>query len=462
MSDKTLMIAWRLQDRHVVVIGGGVVATGRVRLALDAGAQVSVISLSLSGPLSELVGAGEVTWLARQWDDRLLEGADLVLSAVSDTGLSIQVAAASRAAGIPVNTADQPDRCDFWFPSIVRDGPVQVAITTGGNAPALAARLRRRMQTLFPANAAKAVERFGVFRRKLRAEEASGEVRMDAGTQAAHASWDDIASWTDADIAQRVADRRAPRGRVQLIGAGPGDPELLTLRAAEALAEADVVFADRLVPTEILALVQGDLRVARKFPGRADAAQAELDTGVAEAYRAGKHVVRLKCGDPFVFGRGGEEVETLGAQGIEAEVIPGISSALAAPEAAGIPLTQRGVADRVTVLTGHGSNGRAVTLPEFDPGTTVVWLMAMGRLEDIAAKLIREEGYPTNWPVAIIQHATHPGQRAVRAPLHAIAAVANEQGLSAPAVIVMGNVVNVAGRAAFEVDMRALEEVLVA
>jgi len=463
MSDKTLMIAWRLEDRHVLVVGGGAVAAGRVKLALDAGARVSVVALALSAPLAGMVSAGRVTWLARQWDGGFLDGADLVLSAVDDPTLSSEVAVASRAAGVPVNTADQPERCDFWFPSIVRDGPVQIAISTGGNAPALAARLRRRIETIFPASAAKAAERFGIFRQSLRLAEREGGVRMSYATQVGRCTdWDEIASWTGTEIAGLVASRTSPKGRVQLIGAGPGDPELLTQRALEALAEADIVYADRLVPTEILDLVRGDLRVARKFPGRADAAQAELDTGVTEAYRAGKHVVRLKCGDPFVFGRGGEEVATFAAQGIEVEVVPGISSALAAPEAVGIPLTQRGIADRMVLLTGHGSAGREVALPEFDPGTTVVWLMSMGRLQSIAAKLIREQGFPTNWPVAVIQQATHPGQRAVRAPLHAIAGLVDERGLSAPAVVIMGNVVNQAASGVFEADLEVLEEVLVA
>ncbi len=463
MSDKTLMIAWRLEGRHVLVVGGGEVASGRVKLALHAGARVSIVARLLSTALSTMVSAREVTWLAREWSEAFLDGADLVLSAVPDPTLSLEVARLSRAAGIPVNTADRPEHCDFWFPSIIRDGAVQVAVTTGGNAPALAARLRRRIQAVLPSSAAQAVARFGAFRRALRRSEEDSQTRMSHGTAVARRSdWQEMASWSDGDIATRVAQRAEIRSRLQLVGAGPGDPGLLSIRALEALAEADIVFADRLVPTQILDLVQGDLRVARKFPGRADAAQAELDQGVSEAFHTGRHVVRLKCGDPFVFGRGGEEVNTFAAQGIDAEVVPGISSALAAPGVVGIPLTQRGIADRMSLLTGHGSAGRDVVLPPFDPGTTVVWLMAMGRLETIAAKLIRDEGFPTNWPVAVIQHATQPGQRAIRAPLHAISRLVRESGISAPAVVVMGNVVSQAAAAAFEADLDVPEEVLVA
>jgi len=247
-----------------------------------------------------------------------------------------------------------------------------------------------------------------------------------------------------------------------LVGAGPGDPSLLTAAALDALSSADLVVADRLVPRPVLDRVSSPLRVARKWPGRAAAGQEELNQWVLDAVQRGHHVVRLKCGDPFVFGRGQDEVRFFEARGIEVAVVAGVSSALAAPLAVGIPPTARGLADRVTVLTGQGAGGAPVALPDFDPGQTLIWLMAMGPLEQMARALMRTQGFPTNWPVAVVERATHPDQRAVRATLATIADVVAAQGLRAPAAIIMGSVVRQAGAEAFEVDLSVAAEVRVA
>jgi uroporphyrin-III C-methyltransferase len=231
-----------------------------------------------------------------------------------------------------------------------------------------------------------------------------------------------------------------PLGTVTLVGAGPGDPDLLTVAAYKALQAADVVVADRLVSQEILELVQGDLKVARKLPGCALEAQREIYRWCAEAVLAGKSVVRLKIGDPYVFGRGGEEVLEFRRLGVEPKVIPGISSALAAPLAAGIPVTHRGIANRVVFCTGMSKEETVPDVPPYHSEQTCVFLMAVGRLPELVEALTRD-GYPGATPVCIIERATTPRERTLRSDLVNVVADASAAQVKAPAIIVVGGVV---------------------
>jgi len=232
-----------------------------------------------------------------------------------------------------------------------------------------------------------------------------------------------------------------PLGSVTLVGAGPGDPDLLTIAAYKALQAADVVVADRLVSQEILELVQhGELKVARKLPGCALEAQREIYRWCAEALLAGKKVVRLKIGDPYVFGRGGEEVLEFRRLGVEPKVIPGISSALAGPLAAGIPVTHRGIANRVVFCTGINKDELVPDVPPYHAEQTCVFLMAVGRLPELVDALSADK-YPANTPVAIIERATTPRERTVRTDLTNVVADAEANNVKAPAIIVVGGVV---------------------
>lgn len=454
----SLMVAWRLEGRRVLVVGGGTVAAGRVTAALDADAHVRVVAPRLNAELRHRWRQGTLDWRPALWSSADLDDADMVLACLDDEDVSTQIAAEARARGIPVNCADHVELCDFWFASVHREGPLQIALSTNGQGPALGARLRDEVAAALPNGVATALDAFGRLRRAVREaapEPAASPRRMGwLSTLARSWSWSALAALDDDGIAtlrDRFADggpppddpRGGPRRegpRLRLVGAGPGAPDLLTVRARQALAEADLVLADRLVPPAILALVQGELRIARKWPGRADAAQDELHAWALEGLTAGRDVVRLKCGDPFVFGRGGEEVAFFAERGIATEIVPGLSSAFAAPVDAGIPTTMRGVADRVLVLTAHGQHGRRPVTPAFDTGTTYVWLMGVGRLEDLVDGL-RSEGFPAHWPVAIVERATHADARTTRGTLADIAATARDAGVRAPAAIVVGRVV---------------------
>lgn len=237
---------------------------------------------------------------------------------------------------------------------------------------------------------------------------------------------------------------RAHLGELSLVGAGPGDPELLTIKALKLIKNASLVVADRLISPEILNLVDCELRIAQKRPGCAEEAQEELYEWVAGALREGRNVVRLKIGDPLLFGRGGEEILFFRAMGVEATIAPGISSSYSAPSAANIPLTHRGVANQVLISTGYGRDSAIIDIPPYAADRTVVLLMAVGRIGEIAANMTSpSHGYPLETPAAIVERATTPEQRTLVGTLQTIGQIAKEQQARAPACIVIGDVVNV-------------------
>jgi uroporphyrin-III C-methyltransferase len=242
-----------------------------------------------------------------------------------------------------------------------------------------------------------------------------------------------------------------PTGTMSLVGAGPGDPDLLTMAALKELQKADLVVSDRLVSAEILSLVKCELRVAHKSPGCATQAQREIYRWCFEALMKGKRVVRLKIGDPFVFGRGGEEVAEFRRFGVEPTVVPGISSALAGPMAAMIPVTHRGVANKVAFCTGMDRNEDTPAVPVYDEEQTVVYLMAVGRLRELCEMMVKQ-GYPEGTPVGIIERATTPQQREVIGTLDEIADLAEQQSVRAPAIVVVGEVVGALGNRDSEGD----------
>lgn len=233
-------------------------------------------------------------------------------------------------------------------------------------------------------------------------------------------------------------------GRMTLVGSGPGDPDLLTLKAYKLLQDPDaLIISDRLVSQEILDLVKGEIKVARKMPGCAEFAQEEIYFWAYEGLAAGKHVVRLKIGDPFVFGRGGEEVIQFRKFGVESKVVPGVSSAFSAPLLANIPVTHRGVSNQVVMCTGYGREGTSPDLIQYHEEQTIVFLMAVGRLRQLCDRLVNLAGYPKDTPVGIIERAGCPNQRTVVGNMQTIADIAEKYNIQAPSTIVVGKVVDV-------------------
>jgi|Transcript_20241 uroporphyrin-III C-methyltransferase len=233
-------------------------------------------------------------------------------------------------------------------------------------------------------------------------------------------------------------------GKITLVGSGPGDPDLLTVKAYQLLQDPDaVVIADRLVSQEILDLVKGEIKVARKLPGCAENAQAEIYWWAYQGLAEGKHVIRLKIGDPFVFGRGGEEVLQFREFGVESKVVPGVSAAFSAPLLANIPVTHRGYSNQVVMCTGYGREGSSPDLIQYHEEQTIVFLMAVGRLRVLCERLINMAGYPKETPVGIIERAGCPNQRVVIGDMQTIADIAEKHNIQAPSTIVVGKVVNV-------------------
>ncbi len=399
-----------LDGQPVTVVGGGAVAERKVETLLESGARVTVVSPEVTGPLAALAAAGRIAVVPRAYQSGDLAGGRLAYAATSDAGVNRAVRDEAHGRGIWLNAIDQPDLCDFITPAIVRRGDLTIAVSTNGRAPGLARQIRERLEAEYGPDTAEAVARRGEWRER---------ERTAAGP--AH-------------------------GTVYLVGAGPGDPELLTLKGRRLLEQADVVVYDALIGATLLDLCQPS--AARIYVGKRQGAHArpqhEINALLVAEARAGKAVVRLKGGDPFVFGRGGEEAEALVAAGVPFEVVPGVSAGVGVPAYAGIPLTHRDVTSEVVFVSGHDSaSGRGPVDWSRHAASSATLVIYMGHtaLAAIARQLI-DGGRAAQCPVAVIENGTTAAQRVVVAPLAQIAAAVADAGLQPPALIVVGDVVS--------------------
>jgi uroporphyrin-III C-methyltransferase / precorrin-2 dehydrogenase / sirohydrochlorin ferrochelatase len=439
----------RLAGEPVAVVGGGEVAWRKVQWLRRAGAQVRVIAPRLQGELAAAAAAGELQQRAAAFTAQHLEGARVVVAATGDTAVNAAVAAAARAAGIPVNVVDDAELSSFIFPAIIDRSPLVVAVSSAGQAPVLARRVRAQLEALLPSRLGALARFLGAQRTRVRAglpaaaRRAFWERLLDGPVAAAVLGRDPARAGSELRRELRAAqDGQANRcGSVHLVGAGPGDPELLTLRALQHLQQADVILYDRLVSPAVLERARRDAQ--RIFVGKESGErgqQERINALLLSLARAGKHVVRLKGGDPFIFGRGGEELEALAAHGIPCSVVPGVTAALGAAAAAQLPLTHRRLAASVTFVSGHVPDG---ALPDWrffaNPQHTVVFYMGVAQLESLVARLRAAGALPTH-PVALIERATLPGERVLRGSLADIVGRARAAGVSAPALLVSGAV----------------------
>ncbi len=423
-----------LTGRRAVVVGGGPVALRRTRSLAGAGARVTVIAPEVLPELADV--AGEV--LRRRYAPGDLAGAWLVHAVTDDPAVNATVAADADAQRTWCVRADAAEESTAWAPAVTRSGAVTLAVSAGGD-PRRAARLSAAFAAALDAPALDAATLDAA---TLDAGTLDARTR-DAGTLDARTPDTGI---RDTGTLPLRPGRPAGTGRVALVGGGPGDPGLITVRGRRLLAEADVVVVDRLAPRELLAALDPDVEIveAGKAPGCHDLSQQLINDVLIDRAQAGKRVVRLKGGDPFVFGRGGEEALACAVAGVPFEVVPGVTSAIAAPAYAGIPVTQRGVAQDVAVVSAHGEPGDPASTVDWDALAaargTVVLLMAMGRLERIAKELIAR-GRSPDTPAAVIAAATLPDELVVIGTLEDIAQRAAEAGAGNPAVVVVGDVV---------------------
>jgi uroporphyrin-III C-methyltransferase/precorrin-2 dehydrogenase/sirohydrochlorin ferrochelatase len=445
-----------LAGQKVLIVGGGEVALRKVSLLERTGASINVVAPEIVPELMQRAAAGQLKLAIREFAAGDLDGVRLVIVATSRRAVNRWIASLSEARNIPVNVVDDREASRFIVPAIVDRDPVLVAISTGGASPVLARRLRERLEALIPAR----IGQLASWLQALR-EPARQKLRdTDERRRFFEALVDGPAGRRfvegDSQGAQRHAQQllatssTAPRaaGEVTLVGAGPGDPELLTLKALRALQDADVILHDRLVPAAVLEFARRDaVRICvGKAAGNVGSTQEEINALLIANARQGRRVVRLKGGDPFIFGRGGEEMQALAAAQIDFSVIPGITAALGCAAYAGIPLTHRDHAHSVTFVTAHAQNDDEVPGKEPDwralamPGTTGVFYMGLARLDHIVAKLL-EHGAPGGRPAGIISQGTTPQQRVVTATLATVRAAASAAELHSPALLVVGDVV---------------------
>ncbi|MFJ2083373.1 uroporphyrinogen-III C-methyltransferase [Micromonospora chokoriensis] len=450
MTSNPYPLGLRLDGRRVVVVGGGAVATRRVPALLDAGADVLLVAPELTPALRARADAGRLHWVPRRFAPEDLDGAWLVQVAIDDPIAAASVSALAAERRIFCVRADDRAAATAWTPAVTRHGPVTVAVLGGGDPrramtvrdairDLLAARLSPAAATPTPDRpAADAPTPGGLGAAAPTADGAGGEALTPGGAGAAA-----LAS----DTAGGGATTAGSVGRVALVGSGPGDPELITVRGWRLLTEADVVVADRLVPGLLLDELRPDVELvdASKIPYGPSRAQEEINQILVDRALAGAFVVRLKGGDPYVFGRGGEELLACAEAGVPVTVVPGVTSSIAAPAAAGIPVTHRGVAHEFTVVSGHLAPDAPASLVRWDAlaglrGTLVI-LMGLKNLAAISETLIAH-GRPPQTPAAVVQEATTGAQRVLRSTLGAVAAEVLAADLRPPAVVVVGDVVH--------------------
>jgi uroporphyrin-III C-methyltransferase/precorrin-2 dehydrogenase/sirohydrochlorin ferrochelatase len=435
-----------LAGQQCVVLGGGRFAAEKVAALLDAGARVRVIALRLNKELQGLVADGGVEVTGRDYQPGDLAGARLVVDASGNEAINRASWEEAEASGILINVVDRPAQCRFIAPAIVRRDPLLIAISTSGESPFLASALRARLERWLGREWGPFTALVGQVRRRLREQAVPLEEQTRIYRRLVSSDVRTLLQAGRTGDARHLATAISQSGdgnpgRVALVGAGPGDPDLLTIKARELLADADFVLHDALIAPETLALCspEASLEDVGKRAGLENPRQEAITSRLIELARAGHSVVRLKGGDPFVFGRGGEELAELVAAGIEVVVVPGVTAALAAPAAAGIPATMRGVASSVAITTAQGGSSNERLLDLARAADTLIVLMPRDNLAVVAALLATAVG--GSRPAAVISNATLPGQRSVSGRLDRIARLADQEGIEKPATLVIGDVV---------------------
>ncbi|ABP55976.1 uroporphyrinogen-III C-methyltransferase [Salinispora tropica] len=412
MSGSPYPLGLRLAGRRVVVVGGGVVATRRMPALLDAGADVLLVAPELTPALRAHADAGRLRWERRRFAVDDLDGAWLVQVAVDDPSAAAAISTVADERRIFCVRADDRAAATAWTPAVTRQGPVTVAVLGGGD-PRRAMAVRDAVRDLL----------------------AAGPGPLDPPP-------------ADAGARGVPGPARPTRrgGHVALVGAGPGDPELITVKGRRLLTEAEVVVADRLVPGLLLDELRPEVELvdAAKIPYGPARAQEEINQILVDRALAGRSVVRLKGGDPYVFGRGGEELLACAGAGVPVTVVPGVTSAIAAAAGAGVPVTHRAVAHEFTVVSGHVSPDSSASMVRWEHlaglrGTLVI-LMGLKNLAAISATLVTY-GRPAQTPAVVVQEGTTGAQRTIRSTLGVVAADVTAAGLRPPAIVVVGDVV---------------------
>lgn len=447
-----LPIFYRIKQRSCLVVGGGSIAARKVSLLRKAGADVTVVSPELCDELQQLASSNKIRYLNRGYVENDLDDCVLVIAATDQRDVNELITAHAMSRHIPVNVVDNTALCSFIMPSIIDRSPLQIAVSTGGSSPVLARLIRTRLEGLIPT----AYGRLGALVESFRSKVKSAFPRVE---QRRH-FWETILEGTVAELVFSGHDDKArvmleqaiengsasPRmvGEVFLVGAGPGDPDLLTFRALRLMQKADVVVYDRLVSPAIMELVRRDAEIVYvgKERDKHTMKQENINQLLVRLAKEGRRVLRLKGGDPFIFGRGGEEIETLAQENIPFQIVPGITAASGCSSYAGIPLTHRDYAQSCVFVTGHLKDGsvdlnwKALAHPK----QTVVFYMGLHGAPTLCKELVAH-GLPAATPVALVEQGTTPQQRVFTATLETLLDVIANEDIKPPTLIIVGDVV---------------------
>lgn len=457
-----LPIFVNIRDQHCLIVGGGAVAARKADLFIQSGAIVTVVAPELGNEMKFHLACSKIVWQMMEYSDELmaeLPKPKLVISATDDEQVNQAVYQYCQQHEIPVNVADQTDYCDFILPAIVDRDPMIVAVSTGGRSPVLARVMKARLETLIPHGFRQLTEMVGRYRQKVKdaisdldGRKAFWEALLTGLfiDKAVQGKIDEAEQLMEQAIARvRAEGQQIPQGEVYIIGAGPGDPELMTFKGLRLLQQADVILYDRLVGPEILEMARREAE--RIYVGKKDkwhkVEQPNISKLMVDLARDGQKVARLKGGDPYIFGRGAEEVELLVENNIPFQVVPGITAASGCSTYADFPLTHRDYAQSVVLVTGHQQSGaKGVDYGRLaQSGDTMVFYMGIKNAAKIQAGLV-EHGMNPNTPAAIIENGTKVDQKTTVTTLGELAQTVEKQTIKPPALLIVGDVIKVRDR----------------
>ncbi len=447
-----LPIFLNIKGQRCLVVGGGDIAARKASLLLEADGAVTVVSPRLSGQMAQYVKEGRVEYLESTFDTPHLEGMKVIIAATDDSSVNEQVSAAAQKRSIPVNVVDNPDLCSFIMPSIIDRSPVVIAVSTGGSSPVLARLIRTKLEGIIPAAYGRLAKLVEGFRDKVKTAFPNVESRRGFWEKILEGKVAELVFTGHEDEAKVLLDKAVDEqsekpempGEVFLVGAGPGDPDLLTFRALRLMQQADVVVYERLVSPAIMEMVRRDAEIVYvgKERDKHTMQQENINQLLVRLAKEGKRVLRLKGGDPFIFGRGGEEIEELAQEGITFQVVPGITAANGCSSYAGIPLTHRDYAQSCVFVTGHLKDG-SVDLnwkALAHPNQTVVFYMGLHGAPTLCKEMVAH-GLPASTPVALVEQGTTPQQRVLIATLDTLLDVIKNEDIKPPTLIIVGDVV---------------------
>ena len=447
-----LPIFIKIKNRPCLVIGGGSIAARKVALLRKAQADVTIVSPELCDELQQLKDDNQIKHHAREYEQTDLETCVVVIAATNQRPVNEKVSELAHQLRLPVNVVDNPDLCSFIMPSIIDRSPVVIAVSTGGSSPVLARLIRTKLEGSIPAAYGRLASLVEGFRDKVK--------KAFPNVESRRGFWESILEGTVAElvftghedeakqILDKAIDKQAEKpempGEVFLVGAGPGDPDLLTFRALRLMQQADVVVYDRLVSPAIMEMVRRDAEIVYvgKERDKHTMQQENINQLLVRLAKEGKRVLRLKGGDPFIFGRGGEEIELLAEQGIAFQVVPGITAANGCSAYAGIPLTHRDYAQSCVFVTGHLKDG-SVDLnwkALAHPNQTVVFYMGLHGAPTLCKEMVAH-GLSASTPVALVEQGTTPQQRVLIATLDTLLEVIKNEDIKPPTLIIVGEVV---------------------